>query len=214
MDSTVDNFVKIQDGKDKEEFRQKVQKFIRFYEYLSQIITFTDVDLEKKFIFLRYLAKKLPKKETEKVDISEEFDLDSLRIQKIHERKIDLIDETGVIDPLRRREEEYQEPKIELFIEIIAQVNYTYGVDLTDDDKVDLERLKEKIFADEVIKMFLNANNTDENKKNIFNEQFDKLMQKFVTDRFEFYRKIQENSGLKISYKKNFLRLLISNTQE
>ena len=78
----VDKFQKIEDEENKEDFKSKIQSYIRMYGYLSQIVTFTDIELEKSFVFLKYLNKKLPKRETEKFDISDTIDLDSLRIQK------------------------------------------------------------------------------------------------------------------------------------
>ena len=74
------------DDETKEEFRSKIQSYVRMYGYLSQIISFTDVELEKSFVFLKFLNKKLPKRDIEKLDISDTIDLDSLRIQKIHEK--------------------------------------------------------------------------------------------------------------------------------
>ena len=39
-------------------FKSSAQSFIKIYRFLSQIITFTDVDLEKKYVFLTALLKK------------------------------------------------------------------------------------------------------------------------------------------------------------
>ena len=44
---------------EREEFRSSLQGYIRLYGYISQLITFTDVALEKLYIFGRSLNKKL-----------------------------------------------------------------------------------------------------------------------------------------------------------
>ena len=88
LDRVVDAFVKLEVEK-QEEFKSEVQKFIRLYGYLSQIITFTDIELEKSNVFLRYLNKKLPKRDSEAFDLSDYVDLDSLRIQKTHELDVE-----------------------------------------------------------------------------------------------------------------------------
>ena len=67
------------------------------YGYMSQIITFTDIELEKAFIFLKYLDQKLPKRDSDKFDLSNYVDLDSLRIQKSHE-KMEGLTSTGHVD--------------------------------------------------------------------------------------------------------------------
>ena len=73
------------DEEEREEFRSALQSYIRLYGYISQLITFTDADLEKLYVFARSLNKKLPKREHPDVsDVLEAVDLDSFRVQKIH----------------------------------------------------------------------------------------------------------------------------------
>jgi type I restriction enzyme R subunit len=55
LDRVVDNFNRIDDEEIREDFRSKIQSYIRMYGYLSQIINFTDIELEKSFVFLNYL---------------------------------------------------------------------------------------------------------------------------------------------------------------
>ena len=43
----------------------------------------------------------------------------------------------------------------------------------------------------------MNENNSEENKKNYFKQQFDNLMVDYVNDRFEFYKKMDENKSMK-----------------
>ena len=99
LDSVVDKFQNIEEEEIREDFRSKIQSYIRMYGYLSQIITFTDIELEKSFVFLKYLNKKLPKRGYDDFDISDTIDLDSLRIQRIHERDYELTPEDTIVDP-------------------------------------------------------------------------------------------------------------------
>ena len=63
-----------------QEDRSKIQSYIRMYVYLSQIMTFQDIELEKSFVFLKY-EQKLPKRPTNRFDISDTIDLDSLQFK-------------------------------------------------------------------------------------------------------------------------------------
>ena len=45
---------------EREDFRTTLQKFIRLYGFISQIITFEDTDLEKLYVFRKALNRKLP----------------------------------------------------------------------------------------------------------------------------------------------------------
>ena len=46
--------------KTKSEFRGKLADYVRLYAFVSQIITFTDADLERLYVFGRLLLRKLP----------------------------------------------------------------------------------------------------------------------------------------------------------
>jgi len=197
LDQVVDKFKSIEDDEVREEFRSQIQSYIRLYGYLSQIITFSDIELEKSFVFLKYLNKKLPKRDTEKFDISDTIDLDSLRIQITHDRMEGLESTDTVLEPPPFGGGDVVEPVIDLLSEIINQVNNTYGINLTDDDKVDIERLRDRLVSDPEIIKYMNGQNTEDNKKNFFKEQFDGMMVDYINERFEFYKKMDDNPSMK-----------------
>ena len=187
----------IDDDEIKEDIRSKVQSYIRMYGYLSQIITFSDIELEKVFVFLKYLNKKLPKREIDRFDITDTIDLDSLRIQKIHERIEELVPENSIIDPPVFDSSGIQEPEYDFLSDIISQVNKVYGVTLTDEDRLDLSRLTKRLIEDPEIDKFMNGNNSEDNKKNFFKEQFDGMMVDYINEKFDFYKKMDDNPSMK-----------------
>ena len=182
---------------EKEDFRLKVASYNRLYSYLSQIINFTDLELEKHYLFYRYLYKKLKRPDVVNIDITNLIDLESLRIQKLH---------TG-IDPLAPEGYEYpgikvnpqppKPPNRDLLSEIIDLVNTRYGITLTDDDRVNLESVRQKIFDDEEIKKYMNGANSQQNKEDFMKKQFDNVMLEFLNSRFDFFKKINDNDSLK-----------------
>ena len=197
LDSAVDKFKSIDDTETREECRSKIQSYIRLYGYLSQIVTFTDIELEKTFVFLKYLNKKLPKRETERFDISDNIDLDSLRIQKTFEKIEDLERTDSILEAPDFSGGTQVDPVLDLLSEIINQVNNTYGVNLTEDDKIDIERLKERLSSNTEIKKYMTGQNTEDNKKNFFKEQFDGMMVDYINERFDFYKKMDDNPSMK-----------------
>ena len=64
-------------------------------------------------------------------------------------------------------------------------------------DKIDIERLRDRLVTDPEIIKYMNGQNTEENKKNFFKEQFDGLMVDYINERFEFYKKMDENPSVK-----------------
>jgi type I restriction enzyme R subunit len=197
LDSVVDKFKSIEDEEIREDFRSKLQSYIRMYGYLSQIITFTDIELEKSFVFFKYLNKKLPKRDTERFDISDTIDLDSLRIQKIHEHVGELETEDTILEPPEFGGGGVVEPEFDLLSEIINQVNNTYGVNLTDEDKIDLSQLSKRLREDPEIEKYMKGDNSETNKKSYFKEQFESMIVDYVNDRFEFYKKMEDNPSTK-----------------
>lgn len=198
LDRVVDKFKTIEDDEIKEGFKSKIQSYIRMYGYLSQIINFTDIELEKSFVFLRYLNKKLPKRQGSSLDISDTIDLDSLRIQKIHEYIEELEKEEAIIAP-PSFESGVQEPEAEydFLSEIINQANNKYGGNLTEEDKLDLSRLHKRLIENPEVKKHMNENNTEENKQKFFKQQFDEMMLGYVNEKFDFYKKMDDNPSMK-----------------
>ena len=75
--------------------------------------------------------------------------------------------------------------------------NSRYGINLTDDDKVNIDTVRQKIFEDEEIEKYMNGANSEQNKQDYFKKQFDNVILSLLKDRFDFYKKLDENSGLK-----------------
>ena len=50
---------------------------------------------------------------------------------------------------------------------------------------------------DEEVAKYMNGANSEQNKHDYFKKQFDKVILDLLKDRFDFYKKLDENSGLK-----------------
>ena len=197
LDQVVDRFNLIEEEEIQENFRAQVKKFISVYGYLSQIISFVDISLEKTFIFLKYLIKKLPGKDSQQLDVLDAVDLDSLRIQKVHEINENLKEEDSALDPPEFGDRPLTDPKLDLLSEIIEQVNQAHGVNLTEDDKVSLGQIKEKMDNDTNVRLFMSGDNSDLNKREFFNQQFDEQLLGYVNDRLDFYKIMNDSPSIK-----------------
>jgi type I restriction enzyme R subunit len=72
-----------------EDFKNTLQSFNRTYSFLTQIMPFSDVDLEKLFTYTKFLYKKLPRtSEIDKFKLGDEVSLEYYRLQKIAENNI------------------------------------------------------------------------------------------------------------------------------
>jgi type I restriction enzyme R subunit len=153
----------------------------------------------KSFIFFKYLNKKLPKRKTQQVDLSESVDLESLRIQKTFEKISGLENVDSVVEPPSFDTGSQVEHIIDLLSEIISQVNKVYGVNLTEEDKLDLLNLNKRLIQNTEIQKYMNDDNSEENKKNYFRKEFENIIVDYVNERIDFYKKMDDNQSMKNS---------------
>ena len=179
---------------DQEDFRGNVESFIRLYGYVVQIIDFKDVDLEKLYIFLRHLVKKLPRREVDDIqDVTSSIDLEYFRIEKRHETKIELEELDGKlkpikVDPIGLPPEEVKE----LLSDIIKVINDSYGTNLTDEDKIKLEKIQRRIQENQEFRRVYEGDNTETGKRHIFDRVFEEVKLGLVEEDLEFYNKISD----------------------
>ena len=201
LDSVVEKWSALETN-EKEEFRSILQSYIRLYGYISQLITFTDVALEKLYIFGRSLNKKLPKRDHPDLhDLLASVDLDSFRLQRTHDSlQLSLEAEDSEVTGIGSDVATIREPDQDFLSNIINALNDAYQTDFTVEDKVDIETIHRKVHADEVLRQVIEGDNTETNKQYKFNEVIDEILLDFVNSKLELYTKLSKpevNANLK-----------------
>ncbi|MDA7762286.1 DEAD/DEAH box helicase family protein [Crocinitomicaceae bacterium] len=179
------------------DFKKSVQSFNKLYKFLSQIITFTDVGLEKNYIFLKALLKKLPYiKSDMPLDVVNDVELDSYKLQHKFTTDLALSSKDTDVDGMTvgsggsKDEEDF-----DWLTKIIETLNDTYGLDLTEEDKVEFNRMKESIYSNEELMGFFNKNNSKDNIKDKFNEEIDSELLNFINTKLDFYNKMTDDKA-------------------
>ncbi len=192
LDFTVEDWKKLEE-EEQEEFRSHIQSFIRLYGYITQIVSFKDIGLEKLFIFLGFLNKKLPKRTLDKLtDVVSSVDLESFRLEKQTEGSI-IVDPDPIINPIGEvGSGNVSEESTDFLSKIVQLLNENYGGELNDDDKVNLNRIYEDMVNDEELKAVHNSQNTDTNKRHKFDEKFQEYLLGLVEKDTKFYNKVLE----------------------
>lgn len=156
-----------------EDLKNTLQVFTRTYSFLTQIMPFTDVDLEKLFAYTRYLIKKLPRtRENEKFKLGDEVSLEYYRLQKIAEQDI-LLEPQSVYElegggsaGIRMTKDEETE-----LSEIINVLNKKFGTEFSTADKLYFDQIYEELIADDNLALQAKSN-TMENFKYGFEDKF------------------------------------------
>ena len=195
LDEVCDRAIKDLSEEQLDKFRKTCRTFNKLYSFLSQIITFQDAELEKLSPFCLALAKKLPfKKESLPYDVLNESQLESYRVQYMSTRNLELHPCDTEMKGMHPGESQATpEEEYDWLSNIIKVLNETYGIDLTDEDKVDLNNLKNTVMGNEELMSFFNPQNSRDDVKSKFDEQVDSELLNFINTKLELYNKLTED---------------------
>lgn len=197
LDQIVERYKGLLD-QEQEEFKSKAQDYIRKYGFISQIVTFEDPRLEKLFIFLKFLVRKLPaRKDVLPYEVLEAVNMDSYKVAKQVEASIALDDAAGEIDPMglgdgRQGGDETLDP----LSKIIKDINDRFGTTFSVDDKVILNTLSQRLMSNESLEGSI-KNNTRDAAKIKFDSLFSDELVTMLNSHFDLYKKLDENPELK-----------------
>ena len=179
---------------DKEEFRSTLQSYIRLYGYISQLITFTDVALEKLYVFGRSLNKKLPKRDHPDLqDVQESVDLDSFRVQKMHDSlQLSLEAQDSEVEGIGSDIATVREPEQDFLSNIINVLNNAHQTDFTTEDKVDIATIHQKVHDHEELRQVIEGDNTESNKWYKFEQVVEDILLGFVNSKLELFTKLSQ----------------------
>jgi len=188
-------------------FKKVLRRYQSIYSFLSQLIPFTDVDLEKIYIFNKFLNKKLPTINNPlPFAVLEDVDMDSYKIVDKGEKSIGLVGE-GELKPISGGVGGYPPDEKSRLSKIIEEMNDAFGTDFTDDDKVFLERVKDNLLENEEL---LNKmeHNSKENVKAVFDKYFNEEMTGLLKSNMNFYKRVVDNEKLRNKLKTALFNLL------
>jgi len=182
------------DQETKVEFRERVDKYNRFYGFLSQVMTFVDTDLEKLYTFLRLLRRRLPiEREKLPYEIQQAIDLENLTVKQTGTAKIKLKRKTGALDPDVIGQPGGLPPsEIEALSEIIKELNERFGTEFTEEDRLVIHQIEQKLAQDERLNQTIRVN-TPENAMLAFKQVIQDMMHDMLETNFKFYQNMDNN---------------------
>lgn len=182
-----------------EEFKKALKSYLRMYAFLSQVIPFKDKELEKLYNFGKMLFRKLPSiEERLPVEVMEQVDMDSYRIQLISKEGIKIKEETKdyKIKPIDSLGITLPKKEKEALSKIIEDVNDRFGTEFSDSDKVIAQQLQARMEKNPSLITSAKVN-SKEKVKLTFEHLFDEKLQEIIDESFDFYKKVNDNKNIK-----------------
>lgn len=199
LDASVALYVKA-DEDEQVGFKSNAKSFVRTYDFLAQVLTYTNVAWEKLSIFLTLLLPKLPAPKDEDLaeGILNDIDMDSYRVEKKAVLSILLPDEDAEIAPAAiGAAGRKPEPTLNKLSAILNTFNDQFGGLFSDADRV-VQRIVNdiapKVAADQA---YQNAiKNTPQTAKLEHDRALGRVLVELWKDDAELYKQIIQNGSL------------------
>lgn len=171
----------VADEETQDEFRSKLRSFLRLYKFQSQVVAYSDPQLEKLYTFGRFLNKELPRdSESSRVEFNDELALQYYRLEKAEEGDIELnSNNQGVSVPTETGTGKQEDEEVELS-RIVDKINEALGTDFTEADQLFLDQLKEDALEDDHLRQSAQVNSREN-----FALEFDDALTEMFIDRMD-----------------------------
>lgn len=196
LDVVVTRYLELLE-QEREDFKTKAKDYIKKYGFVSQIVTFKDINLEKLFTFLKFLVKKLPsRKEPIPTEILEAINMESYKINKTAETAIILGGKAVELEPLTSGADGFkvEEQKDPLSV-IIKEINDRFGTSFNTDDKVILNTLSKRLMDNKSLIGTIQNNSRDAAKIK-FDTVFKDELVGMLNSHFDLYKKLSNSPEL------------------
>ena len=171
LDPAVERFSHLGE-EDQLAFKDALDKFVRTYSFLSQVVTFGEPKLERDYTYCRALASRLrDATRAERLDLGSEVELSHLKTEVTSEGHLPLSGDDGEVKsffgdgPGRRPED------LEHLSEIVAELNERFGMDLDERDRLLFDQFEETWLADDAVVAQARSNTLD-NFRLAFDKRF------------------------------------------
>ncbi|MCB9367136.1 MAG: type I restriction endonuclease subunit R [Calditrichaeota bacterium] len=159
LDPAVVRFTELPE-EEREVYRKTLVGYRNLYSFMSQIIPFQDTDLELLYTYIRFLIRKLPRRESgPAIDLDDDVALKYYRLQKISEGSISL--ERGKIAPISGPTEVgtgvVHDVKAKLS-QLIDILNEKFGTEFKPGDQLFFDSVTEDAVANQELRQAANVN--------------------------------------------------------
>ncbi len=168
-----------------EQFRDALNRFVRTYSFLSQVVVFGDSALERDYLCCRALASLIRRPAGGSLDLGPEVELTHLRHEQTFEGSVTLDPGQSEVTTIFGDGRGRQEPEEESLSTIIERLNERFGTNWTDADQLFVDQIFEDLADHEPLQLEAGAN-----LFSAFAFEFDKTFLSAVAGRLDRNEKI------------------------
>jgi len=196
--SVVDKFNDLSDEK-KMEYKDLVKTFNRYYSYITQIVRLFDKELHKTYLFTEYLAKLLPRRKSEAINLDDKIKLEFTNLKETFSGSIELKktpdNKNNTLKPQKDKISSSINQKVDLLDNIIAKINIMFEGKFDESDRVIVETIYNKINTSDNKQLKKQAkNNTAEMfTESIFPKTFKNTAEECYNEQTDAFTKLFEN---------------------
>jgi type I restriction enzyme, R subunit len=197
VDPAVDRFRALDEDR-QEELRAQMAAFRNLYAFLSQVIPYTDSDLEKLYAFTRFLLSKLPRMESGgQYELDDDVTLQYYRLQKVSERQLELKEgEAAYVPGPSAVGTGMVREKLVPLSSLIQVLNERFGTDFRPADELFLVQIREDAAANQQLVQAANANPI-ENFKFVFDREIEGLFIDRMDQNEDMFARFMNNTEFK-----------------
>jgi type I restriction enzyme R subunit len=158
---------------DQAEFKEALDKFVRTYSFLSQVVSFGDTKLERDYRYCRALASVIRAPADDGgIDLGSEVELTALQIEATFTGKLSPESEIGEVTTIfgEGRGKRYEAP-LEHLSKIIEILNERFGLNLSETDQLLFDQFEDGWASDQELAAQA-RNNTIDNFRLVFDPKF------------------------------------------
>lgn len=201
--------IEVEEENRQKQFRDLLKKFIRLYSFVAQIITFEDIELEKYYLYCRFLLKKLPlKNDVLPKEILDAVDMNKFQLKQQFTGKIYLRDEEGEMKGIVAEPKSRYKTEVDKLSNILNGINELFGRIFTEDEKDKIKKISNNIQKDRVYTDSLAAGNPRDAVRLLFEKIFENKFVSLYEKDINFYKKIEENPKLKSAVKEGIFETI------
>ena len=175
------------DQQQRYEFRRQVRSFVKWYNYITQIVRMFDRDLHKEYIFCSYLVHLLPSEDGDVWDLGNKVTLEYYKLEETFAGSISLDKDTaGQYETATIKKSSVQPEKKSQLEEVIEKFNEHYAGEITDGDRILADILMQKMSGN----ADLRRSAMQDGEQIFVNSTFSKAYDKTAMDSFKESREV------------------------